>query len=230
MARGIGTRDKAMGRRRIVWPAAAALALLAMLLGAGPQEASRQAISDAVGAGHWAEALNMARLRLESGDGSGADLRDACRCLRELGRLTEFDPLVERTIQRYGENPEVLVAAMGEYTRTPHYGHEVAGEFRRGAQRGRGATLSVEEADRVRVLRLGERVLRIIGTDANSNAIQALDHMREALTKDRSDRQSWRLQELTPLKASCPNPRAACRPRRAIHPWIPTANCPCCTK
>lgn len=178
----------------------------AALMGAGPADSSRQAVSDAMKEGHWADALKIARLRLDSGQAVGDDLRDAAECLRQLGRLEGFDPLVEQAVDRYGDSPEMLVAAMQAYRSTPSYGHEVAGEFRRGQQRGRGATLSIEEADRVRVLRLGERVLGLVDDAESRWAHLALDTLREALVDNRRGDFAWRLQLLTDLRAELPEP------------------------
>ena len=65
------------------------------------EEASRRAVEDAMQAGHWDEALQMARLRLDSGEGQRADLQAAAASLQRLNRATELDDLIEKAVARY---------------------------------------------------------------------------------------------------------------------------------
>lgn len=196
----------AMRSTRTLFFSIGLVAVVVTVTGARQADSSRQAVADAMKEGHWADALKIARLRLDSGDAEGVDLRDAAASLRRLGRLNEFDSLIEKTIEQYRDDPSMLVVAMREYDRTPSYGYEVAGEFRRGQERGRGASLSIEEADRVRMLRLGERVLGLVDAEENKAAYAALDKMNDALQTARRGDLAWRLQQLTDLDAQLPEP------------------------
>jgi uncharacterized protein YfaS (alpha-2-macroglobulin family) len=169
------------------------------------EEASRLAVEDAMKAGHWDEALQMAQLRLNAGDGQREDLQAAAVSLQRLNRATELDALVERAVARYPKSAEMLLGAMEAYALAPHYGVEVAGEFRRGPQRGGGALLSSEDADRVRVLRLGEKGLAVVG-DNDKLAYDILQQMQTQLGAGRMGRFAWRLQLLTDLDADLPEP------------------------
>jgi uncharacterized protein YfaS (alpha-2-macroglobulin family) len=169
------------------------------------QEASRRAVEDAMKAGHWNEALQMAQLRLDAGEGQRADLQAAAASLQRLNRATELDDLIEKAAARYPKSASMLLGAMEAYANAPHYGVEVAGEFRRGPQRGGGAMLSSEEADRVRVLRLGEKALAVVGED-DKLAYDILEQMQSQLMASRMGRFAWRLQLLTDLKADLPDP------------------------
>ncbi|QDV72009.1 alpha-2-macroglobulin family protein [Botrimarina mediterranea] len=179
--------------------------LLACVGSTYAEEASRRAVEDAMKAGHWDEALQLAQLRLDSGEGQRADLQAAAVCLQRLNRAVELDDLVEKTVARYEKSASMLLGAMEAYANAPHFGVEVAGEFRRGPQRDGGAMLSVEEADRVRVLRLGERALAVVGDD-DALAYDILHAMQSQLMASRMGRFAWRLQLLTDLDADLPDP------------------------
>lgn len=181
------------------------IAAVALAAPAPAEQASRRAVEDAMQAGHWDEALQLARLRLESGDGARSDLAAAAVCLQRLNRAQQLDRLIEETVERYPQSAAMLAGAMEALEQAPHYGAEVAGEFRRGPQRGQGEMLSIEEADRVRVLRLGEKALAVVGDD-HPLAYEVLTRLRGNLATSRLGRYSWRLQLLTDLAGELPEP------------------------
>lgn len=180
------------------------VACAAIACSAQQGESSKRAVADAMKAGHWAEALQLSRLRLEAGDGTPKDLESAVQSLSRLNRIEEFDTLVEKTAERYADDPAMLLAAAKSYQRVPRYGYVIAGEFRRGQQRGGGTTVSVEERDRVRALRLGVAALGLADDDALFQRIGYT--LAEELMRSRQGRASWRLQLLTDLDAELPEP------------------------
>jgi hypothetical protein len=163
--------------------------------------------------GNWKDGLEAARERLASPEADPRDVADAVDALARLGRVVEFDELVEGIAQRLDSPDElpagpararVLVALAEAYTRVPSFGHTVRGEFRRGGERGGGAPLNVIEADRVRALRLLQRALGEAATDRVAKA-EALRALAASVSSNRMGRASWRLQVLTDLE-TLPDP------------------------
>ena len=162
------------------------------------EPASRGAVAEAMVQGNWAEALAFAKARLEGGGAVPEDLSDAVRCLGRLGREAEFDPLLQRTAKRYPKNAAMMLASAQAYFHAPHYGHEVAGEFRRGQQRGGQAVLNASEADRVKAINLALNAA--IKSRDDKLASEACRLLAEALVQQRTGRYAWRLQILTDLQ------------------------------
>lgn len=188
-----------------MWRNLLALALLftAASNGLAAENSSRRAVEDAVSEGNWDDALRLARLRLDAGVGAPADLTDAVACLDRLGRVAEFDPLVESTVAAYADDASMLLAAAESYERAPAYGHFVAGEFRRGLQRGgrhQNAIISIGETDRVRRLRLAKAAAELARADRRVTVI-AIRLVARAIQNRRTGQYSWRLQQLTDLEA-----------------------------
>lgn len=188
------------------------IALGAVLLGTGKPmaetptrgEASQQAVADALREGHWAEALQLTRLRLEAGDGAPSDLTGAIQALGRLNRVEEFDALLERTVARYADNAPMLVAAAQAYSRVPKWGYRVAGELRRGSHRGGGARLWLGDRDRIAALRWGVASYQAAADDAEAAA--ACKQLASDLSREASGRTAWRLQRLTDLESGPPEP------------------------
>lgn len=172
-------------------------------VGTAAETSSRRAVEDAMKEGNWDDALRLARLRLDSGEGEPVDLRNAVRCLQQLGRPEEFDGLVESTVTAYAPNGPMLLAAAESYGRTETYGHLVAGEFRRGFPRGGGQVVEVGEQDRVRRLRLARAAMEHAGDD-RTLAADAAVQIADALLRQRAGQLSWRLQRLTDLDGELP--------------------------
>ncbi|QDT68107.1 MG2 domain protein [Planctomycetes bacterium MalM25] len=167
-------------------------------------EASQRAVADALREGHWAEALQLTRLRLESGDGAPSDLTRAIQALGRLNRVEEFDALLERTVARYADNAPMLVAAAQAYSRVPKWGYRVAGELRRGSPRGGGARLWLGDRDRIAALRWGVAAYQAAADDAEAAA--ACEQLASELAREASGRTAWRLQSLTDLTGGLPEP------------------------
>ncbi|MCP3691138.1 MAG: hypothetical protein GY917_02985, partial [Planctomycetaceae bacterium] len=84
-----------------------------------------------------------------------SDLTNAIQCLNRLGRLPDFDKLVEKTVQVHAKNWRLLSTAAQQYLQARHFGHQVAGDFERGGRRGGGGKMvNTLERDHVRALQL----------------------------------------------------------------------------
>jgi hypothetical protein len=97
------------------------------------EEAVRKQAQQAFRDGNWADALSGFRklaTRAESDKTKvPEDLRQAVDCLSQLGRLAEFDSLVEESIAAQSKNWQLLRQAAGLYRDTVHFGFLVTGEF-----------------------------------------------------------------------------------------------------
>ncbi|MFH0910402.1 MAG: alpha-2-macroglobulin, partial [Planctomycetota bacterium] len=130
----------------------------------------------------------------------GEDLDRATDCLQRLNRMDELDAFREGAIQAHPDNRRLLQAAALNYQTREHYGFLVAGEFRRGQNRGGGTHANAVERDRVRSLQLMARALRIAEQKdpARERAELALN-FAGMLLQSRSGRAAWQLQSLTDL-------------------------------
>ncbi len=164
--------------------------------------------------GNWREAFELwQQLALEAADKSaqpGQDLALAVQCLANLNRADESDALRERFAAAHAGHWRALAAVAESFADADHYGSIVAGEFRRGPQRGGGRYANSVERDRVRALQLFARALELAGADRIGGQTLSAEPAERAalrlqvaavLTRDRSDDRAWRLQELTDLVA-----------------------------
>src|SRR5687768_17374666 len=106
--------------------------------------------------GNFREAYDgFKRLCLDPNGGAASqDLINAVQCLHHLGRLPEFDELIEGTIAAHKGDWRLLQTAARQYLEVPHEGYRVAGRFERGPHRGGGEAINSTERDRVRALQL----------------------------------------------------------------------------
>ncbi|MCA9178230.1 MAG: alpha-2-macroglobulin [Planctomycetales bacterium] len=130
----------------------------------------------------------------------GQDLSNAVMCQQRLGLLSEFDKLVESTVERHADSTHLLQQAAQLYMNTPHYGMIVANEFQRGGRRGGGKMVNAWERDRVRALQLMEQGLTAaINSDDKGHTAGYLRAMADLLLANRGPAEAWRLQYLTDL-------------------------------
>ena len=92
--------------------------------------------------GNFREAYDgLRRLCLDPNSGAATvsqDLASAVECLNNLGRIQEFDDLLEKTIVVHQQNWRLLQAAAQQYLSVEHNGFRIAGKFERGPHRGGG--------------------------------------------------------------------------------------------
>jgi uncharacterized protein YfaS (alpha-2-macroglobulin family) len=128
------------------------------------------------------------------------DLSHAVQCLYNLGRVNEFDELVESTIAVHKENWRVLWTAAQQYMSTQHQGFMVAGVYERGPHRGGGEMKNSVERDRVRALQLMQQAMPLADQDDNKSEVSTF-YLRfgEMLLGNRGYYEAWRLQYLSDL-------------------------------
>ncbi|MFO7820966.1 MAG: MG2 domain-containing protein [Lentisphaeria bacterium] len=142
------------------------------------------------------------RLLFETDNPSPGDLHMAVNCLRRLGRITEFDTVVEKAVTAHPDKWQMLKAAARAYQKVPHRGMLIANEFERGARRGGGQRVFVFQRDRVRALQLLEKARELIedsGTVSTSQKADFYINYARFLREGRQRRRAWRLQYLTDI-------------------------------
>jgi hypothetical protein len=128
------------------------------------------------------------------------DLSHAVQCLYNLGRVKEFDELVESTIAVHKENWRVLWTAAQQYMQTQHQGFMIAGVYERGPHRGGGEVKNSVERDRVRSLQLMQQAMPLANKDDNKNDVSTyFRNFGEMLLNNRGHYEAWRLQYLSDL-------------------------------
>ena len=130
-----------------------------------------------------------------------SDLTNAIQCLNRLGRLPDFDKLVEKTVQVHAKNWRLLSTAAQQYLRARHFGHQVAGDFERGGRRGGGGKMvNTLERDHVRALQLMVQARPLAEQDDNKAEVgRFFLQFSNTLLNGRGYTESWRLQYLTDL-------------------------------
>lgn len=130
----------------------------------------------------------------------GRDLDFAVSCLNRLGRLPEFDELIESAIETHSENWKFLLSAARSYQSTNHMGAMIAGEYQRGNRRGRNRYVNSFERDRTRSLQLLEQARKLAVEDAESNEMaDLLVSYGQALRQGLGRGNWWKFQVLTDL-------------------------------
>lgn len=181
-----------------------ALAVALPLLASGRMEdqVSRQSATNAMKAGNFKDAYVGFRSLLLTAlpdEKAHEDLQNAINCLNQLGRVNEYDELLEAAIERHNTDWKLLRSASQIYSGANHSGVIVGGEFKRGPHRGGSAKYaSSQERDRVRSLQLLRRAIELSQGKATNEDVAKL-HMEMA---DRifSGRAGWQLQALTDTK------------------------------
>ena len=124
------------------------------------------------------------------------DLSQAVMALRNLGRVDEFDELVESSIKAHDKNWRLLRGAAQQYRSIEQWGFIVAGKFHRGSHRGGGKYVASGPRDRVRSLQLMQQALPLAKQDPNKAEVARFS-LEFAGTLQSVE--AWRLQSLTDL-------------------------------
>jgi uncharacterized protein YfaS (alpha-2-macroglobulin family) len=129
-----------------------------------------------------------------------SDLTNAIQCLHRLGRIVEFDELVEATVAAHKENWQLLRTAANQYIHAPHQGFVIGGKYERGGHRGGGEVKNSVERDRIRALQLMQDAMPLAAKDDNkSDVSQFWFNLGEMLLNHRGFHEAWRLQYLADL-------------------------------
>ena len=124
------------------------------------------------------------------------DLAMAVQSLRSLGRISEFDELVEAAIKAHGTNWRLLRGAALQYVSVDQWGFIVAGKFERGSHRGGGKYVTSTPRDRVRALQLMQQAVTLAAKDDSKSEV-ARFYLEFASILQAVE--AWRLQALTDL-------------------------------
>jgi uncharacterized protein YfaS (alpha-2-macroglobulin family) len=154
--------------------------------------------------GNFKEAYDrLRRLCLDPNAGAGQvsqDLTQAVQCLNRLGRIQEFDELVESTVKAHPNNWRLLQTAAHQYQSTQHQGFRIAGQYERGHHRGGGEMINSVERDRVRALQLMLQAMPLAQKDDRKDEVsQYFLNLGELLLNHRGYQEAWRLQYLSDL-------------------------------
>ena len=153
--------------------------------------------------GNFQESLQLFRkltIIPENSNRVNEDLANAVHCLQRLGRIPEFDELVENTVAAHSENWRLLSAAARQYLSIQHQGHMIAGEFERGPHRGGRDSVHAIERDRLRALQLMVQALPLVADDDNKSDVAGFHwNLAHCLLFGQSYQNAWRLQLLTDL-------------------------------
>ncbi|MEX2176034.1 MAG: MG2 domain-containing protein [Pirellulaceae bacterium] len=130
----------------------------------------------------------------------GSDLKNAVQCLANLGRIDEFDALVESSVAAHKNNWRLLWTAAQQYIQAPHQGFMIAGQFVRGGHRGGGEMKNSVERDRLRALQLMQQALPLAQQDDDKPEVSRFFlSLGELLLNQRGYYEAWRLQYLSDL-------------------------------
>ncbi|MHC4873244.1 MAG: alpha-2-macroglobulin family protein, partial [Planctomycetota bacterium] len=128
-------------------------------------------------------------------------LGQAMYCLQNLNRVNETDKLFEDFIEFYKDDWKMTFEAAKYYQNIRHYGYIIAGEFKRGQHRGGGQYANSNERDRVMMLRLLDKAVKLSLKEKDKRQVAVMYiHYARALQYNRYGRGSWRLQYLTDLE------------------------------
>ncbi len=165
----------------------------------------RKQIEKALKDGNWKSAYDGFRALVldPKAEASAAplDLQRAAQALLQLGRLPEYDALLEDAVKAHPDQWRLLWAAAQLYAGAQPHGTIIAGKFERGPHRGGdGKFVYTFERDRARSLQLFEEARRKAPTDEHPTEFaDLLQETAQALTRRYQQIDLWRLQELSDL-------------------------------
>lgn len=155
-------------------------------------------------AGNFQESLELFRdltVASENHEHVVTDLANAVHCLNRLGRIGEFDNLLEDAVASQPNHWQLLSEAARHYRTVRHYGNLIAGEFERGHHRGRGKSAHVTERDRVRALQLMVQAMPLVTNEGKSQKVADFYwNLARCLLLGQSNQNAWRLQTLTDIE------------------------------
>jgi len=154
--------------------------------------------------GNWKDAyeiFNKLATNKENNDRTVvSDLQNAISCSQRLGKWSELDDLLEKSVETHKDNWRLLYAAANHYLNTQHQGYLISGEYKRGGHRGGGKMMNSMQRDRVRALQLYSEAIPLTREeDIKSDVANFYLALGNAMMYNRGQQESWRLQYLTDL-------------------------------
>lgn len=153
------------------------VAMSSRMFGVEPGPADRGRAEKLFRDGNWKEAYELFRqLVLDSKSDPtkvSDDLNKGVQCLNQLGRIKEFDDLVEGAIKTHGTHWRVLQTAAQQYQTVDKNGLIIAGKFERGPHRGGGKPAQSIDRDRVRALQLFQQAMPLAMQDDLKHEVAA---------------------------------------------------------
>ncbi|MCG8449057.1 MAG: alpha-2-macroglobulin, partial [Pirellulales bacterium] len=177
------------------------------LLDAAEKPSSWKSADKLYNDGNYREALRAYRKLLKSETASSTELisgyQRAQQCIQQLNQLAELDEFRESVVERHAQNWRVLATVAQSYLHMPHYGYQIAGEFRRGRHRGGGKVMNALARDRVRALQLHWQAFQLIQARNTAPGAQEAEWLSQqfayAVMHGNAYHQTWRFQALTDL-------------------------------
>jgi len=181
------------------------LGMSVYLIGAEPpMDERRSQAEELFGDGNYKEAYDIVRALVldprNEGEQLAEDYARALECLQNLQRTVDVDQFREEAVKVHADDWRLLAAAAESFLDGEQYGFLVAGEFRRGDQRGGGQYVSSEQRDRVRALQLLNQARPLANQDDDKSAVSDFYmQLANAVMDSREGSEAWRLQALTDL-------------------------------
>ncbi len=178
------------------------------VLGAAPEDEARLRVQakQLSTQGNWKDAFDIFRKLAESPDSNpqkvSEDLSAAVQCLAQLGRISESDDLIHKSVAAHPANARLLFQAAMQMISLPHYGMVSANQFERAPNnRSSGAWVEVNELDRSQAIRWMEQAHQLVLKDRSSVAdVGAFySNFSSVLLTQRHHSLAWMLQSKTDL-------------------------------
>ena len=93
--------------------------------------------------------------------------RQACECLKRLGRTAEFEAFCEAAVAARPNNWRLLWAAAEWYTLVPHQGRMVGGRFLRNNSESASQVVNAARRDRARAIQLMHQAMGVMPKDTD---------------------------------------------------------------
>jgi alpha-2-macroglobulin len=190
--------------RRLICSSALILPLL-LVLAAAPTESRRAKAARLLNAHNYKEAYELYAGLVRNTDNAGAaladDLSKTVSCLQRINRIAEVDDHIDEAVKLHAKDWRLLHRAAHVTYHGTHYGHILAGEFKRGHHRGGGRYVNVQEQDRQKALVLMNRALAASSGEEKAYDLAVfVEAFAGMVLGHRGHRGSWRLQYATDLK------------------------------
>ncbi|RMF45257.1 MAG: hypothetical protein D6753_00630 [Planctomycetota bacterium] len=179
----------------------------------GPADSAEQVYQRAMQdmqQGNYRDAFQRLHDALRAPEATPALIRDCLprirTCLQRLRLESQLDDELATAVQRFPDDPGVLMAAAETLLQASHYGYVFDQQFYRGnSTRGgvRGVFVQTGDQDRLQCLQWLHSALNVVEADPDSQGPEDLgrlyQQLAQALLFQRDGQQAWRLQSLTDL-------------------------------